>query len=144
MPVRVIAGYNPSVSAPWHSVTPKAVGAEGPVMSASKTPTRYPCRAMATASMDVTVDLPTPPLPDTTAITFFTLDLGFKDASRLSDLRSAQSEPQLEQLPLQELICKNAPYLYCATIICRFAPCVNDICHLFRLCFFPLLHQLHQ
>jgi hypothetical protein len=59
---------------------------------------------MATASMEVTVDLPTPPLPDTTAMTFFTLDLGLGAASRLSALRSAQSEPQLLQLPLQELI----------------------------------------
>ena len=104
MPVRVSAGYRPCSSAPWHSVTPKAVGAEGPVMSASRTPTRFPFRAMATASMDVTVDLPTPPLPETTAMTFFTLALGFSSASRLSGLRSAQSEPHSEQFPLQELI----------------------------------------
>ena len=39
-----------------------------------------------------------------TAMTFLTVDLGFKVASRLSALRSAQSLPQLEQLPLQELI----------------------------------------
>ena len=39
----------------------RAVGTEGPVMSASRMPTRLPCRAMATASMEVTVDLPTPP-----------------------------------------------------------------------------------
>jgi hypothetical protein len=51
------------------------------------------------------VDLPTPPLPDTTAITFFTLALGFKAASKLSFLRSPQSLlEQLAQLPLQELI----------------------------------------
>jgi hypothetical protein len=85
------------------------VGAEGPVMSASRTPTRFPFWDMATASMEVTVDLPTPPLPDTTAITFFTLALGFRLASKLSALRSAQSEPQLEQLPLQELIFYYAP-----------------------------------
>jgi hypothetical protein len=74
-------------------------------MSASKTPTRLPVRAIATASIEVTVDLPTPPLPETTAITFLTLALGFKVASKLSCLRSPQSELlQEEQLPLQELI----------------------------------------
>ena len=74
------------------------------MISASSTPTRLPFRAMATASIEVTVDLPTPPLPDTTAMTFFTVDLGFNCASRLSCLRSSQSELQLEQFPLQELI----------------------------------------
>jgi hypothetical protein len=60
---------------------------------------------MVTASMEVTVDLPTPPLPETTAITFLTVDLGFKLSSRLSALRSPQEVlPQLLQLPLQELI----------------------------------------
>ena len=59
---------------------------------------------METASMEVTVDLPTPPLPETTAMTFFTLEWGLAAASRLSALRSAQSLPQLEQLPEQELI----------------------------------------
>jgi hypothetical protein len=61
-------------------------------------------RDIATAKVEVTVDLPTPPLPETTAITFLTVDLGFNFASRLSALRSPQSEEQLEQLPLQELI----------------------------------------
>jgi hypothetical protein len=37
-------------------------------------------------------------------MTFFTLALGFKVASKLSALRSAQSLPQELQLPLQELI----------------------------------------
>jgi hypothetical protein len=80
------------------------VGAEGPVISASRTPTRFPFLAIATASIEVTVDLPTPPLPETTAITFLTVDLGFNAARRLSALRSAQSLPQLEQFPLHELI----------------------------------------
>jgi hypothetical protein len=57
--------------------------------------------------MEVTVDFPTPPFPETTAITFLTVDLGFRVASRLSALRSAQSLPQLEQLPLQELILRS-------------------------------------
>jgi hypothetical protein len=55
--------------------------------------------------MEVTVDLPTPPLPDTTAITFLTLDFAFGCASRLSFFRSPQSELlQDEQFPLHELI----------------------------------------
>ncbi len=33
-------------------------------MSASTTPTEYPCWASATATLAVTLDLPTPPLPD--------------------------------------------------------------------------------
>ena len=73
-------------------------------MSASNIPTRFPSRAMATASMDETVDFPTPPLPETTAITFLTLDFGFRLASKLSALRSEQSEPQEEQFPLHELM----------------------------------------
>lgn len=48
------------------SCTPKACGIEGPVMSASMTPTLKPRRCMVTASWLVTMDLPTPPLPETT------------------------------------------------------------------------------
>ena len=59
--------------------------------------------SIAAAKVAVTVDLPTPPLPDTTAITFFTLALGFNSASKLSCLRSAQSLPQEEQFPLQAI-----------------------------------------
>ena len=43
---------------------------EGPVISASRMPTFLPRAAMAAAREQVTVDLPTPPLPLTTAITF--------------------------------------------------------------------------
>src|SRR2546422_4999789 len=39
-------------------------------MSASMSPTRWPCRASATATFAETVDFPTPPLPDETASTF--------------------------------------------------------------------------
>src|SRR6058998_1417441 len=38
-------------------------------MSASMSPTRWPCRASATARFTETVDFPTPPLPDETATT---------------------------------------------------------------------------
>ena len=37
---------------------------EGPVTSASRTPTLCPARRARTASWLVTMDLPTPPLPD--------------------------------------------------------------------------------
>src|SRR2546429_2602471 len=38
-------------------------------MSASMSPTRWPCRASATAKLAETVDFPTPPLPDEIAST---------------------------------------------------------------------------
>lgn len=41
-------------------------------MSASRTPTRAPSCARARARFAETVDLPTPPLPEETAIRFFT------------------------------------------------------------------------
>ena len=44
----------------------------GPYISASNTPTRLPLAAIAMARLAVTVDLPTPPLPDATAIICFT------------------------------------------------------------------------
>ena len=42
---------------------PKAMGMDGPVMSASRTAVFFPLRFMLPASMEVTKDLPTPPLP---------------------------------------------------------------------------------
>ncbi len=47
-------------------------GTFGPVMSASSRPTRAPSRARLTARLTATVVLPTPPLPDATAIVFLT------------------------------------------------------------------------
>ena len=55
-------------------VMPKDLGMEGPVMSASSTAQRYPRRCISEASRLVTRDLPTPPLPETTATTFLTLE----------------------------------------------------------------------
>ena len=52
---------------------PKARGMEGPVISASSTPTFSPRRERRTASIAVTEDLPTPPLPLLTATTFLML-----------------------------------------------------------------------
>ena len=56
------------------SLMPKILGMDGPVMSASSIAVFRPRRFMVTASRDVTMDLPTPPLPDTTPITFLMLD----------------------------------------------------------------------
>ena len=44
----------------------------GPVMSASSRPTDAPAWASATARLTLTVLLPTPPLPDATAMMFLT------------------------------------------------------------------------
>ncbi len=44
----------------------------GPVMSASRRPTDAPACASATARLTLTVLLPTPPLPDATAMMFLT------------------------------------------------------------------------
>ena len=54
-------------------LTPNSFGIDGTVISASRTPTEYPSRLMATAERDVTKDFPTPPLPLTTAMTCLTL-----------------------------------------------------------------------
>jgi hypothetical protein len=48
------------------------MGIDGPVISASIIAIFCPLFAPFTASMEVTIDLPTPPLPLITAITFFT------------------------------------------------------------------------
>ena len=65
MPVSVSTGSIPRSSAMARRWTPKALGMEGPVTSASRTPTLCPARRARTASWLVTMDLPTPPLPDT-------------------------------------------------------------------------------
>lgn len=87
-------------------------------MSASSTAARLPARCMAVASIAVTVLFPTPPLPETTAMTFPTRDRGFSSANKLSGFRSAQLSPQLEQLPLQlSLIVRISPSLRNPTVI---------------------------
>ena len=55
----------------WPSM-PIIRGMLGPVMSASSRPTEAPAWASATARFTLTVLLPTPPLPDTTAMMFLT------------------------------------------------------------------------
>ena len=49
--------------------TPIIRGTENPHTSTSTMPTRCPSAASAVARFTVTVDLPTPPLPEATAIT---------------------------------------------------------------------------
>ncbi|MND09185.1 hypothetical protein D3C83_323160 [compost metagenome] len=46
-------------------------------MSASSNPTWAPSAASASARFTAVVDLPTPPLPDATAITFLTPGISF-------------------------------------------------------------------
>ena len=80
------------------SCTPNIFGIDGPVISASRIAVSAPFRFVSTASRLVTRLLPTPPLPLTTAITFFTLLCAFWGSSRLSGLfRLAQSAPHVEQ-----------------------------------------------
>ena len=94
MPPGVTAGSMPSSVPVARWWMPKAVGMEGPVMSASSTATFLPRRAMATAREAVTVLLPTPPLPLTTAMTCLMLDLALAGTLRS---REEQSLLQVEQ-----------------------------------------------
>ena len=74
IPVSLTTG-NMALSLPMAFCSrPKAFGMDGPVISASSMAVLYPILWVATASMDVTEDFPTPPLPDITPITFFTFD----------------------------------------------------------------------
>jgi len=94
------------------SCTPKACGIEGPVMSASMTPTLKPRRCMVTASWLVTMDLPTPPLPETTPNTLPMRLSGWGALRRdCGAVRSAQLSPQVEQLWVHSLIDQNSPLL---------------------------------
>ena len=63
-------------------------------MSASSTATLRPRLAMAAAREAVTVLLPTPPLPLTTAMTFLTLDFALAGAFRSREEQSAPQEDQ--------------------------------------------------
>ena len=78
------------------SLIPNIFGIDGPVTSASIIAVLYPSRALITAQSAVTVDLPTPPLPLTTPITFLILLFAFCSAKRL--LSSEHFDEQLSQL----------------------------------------------
>src|SRR5688572_14538460 len=66
---------------------------------------------MVTASMEVTSDFPTPPLPLTTPITLLMLliSCGFTEKSFFFSFLSAQSSEQLLQLWLQFSLIISAP-----------------------------------
>jgi hypothetical protein len=63
-------------STPWGDMasvrprTPRIFAIEGPLRSASSTPTRQPSRASRHARLPVIDDFPTPPFPETTATTW--------------------------------------------------------------------------
>ena len=58
--------------------TPSISGMLGPYISPSRMPTFAPSAASASARLTAVVDLPTPPLPDAIAMTFFTLSSGLR------------------------------------------------------------------
>src|SRR5574344_1753224 len=70
------------------SSTPNIFGIEGPNISVSRSPTLYPKRAKAIARLAETVLLPTPPLPELTAITFFTCGRSLPTSGRGADIES--------------------------------------------------------
>ena len=56
---------------------PYIFGMDGPVISASRIPAVYPFSIIILAREAVTMDLPTPPLPLITPMTFLTAEYGF-------------------------------------------------------------------
>ena len=92
-PVLLITGKMPISVPDAFSDMPNIFGMEGPVISASMTAVRRPLRCAVTANRAVVSDLPPPPLPLTTPITFLILlnSCGFLCISR--------SEQFSEQLP---------------------------------------------
>lgn len=71
IPLVVCIGSRPISVALAFPCSPKALGIDGPVISASKTAVFLPAFCMAAAKSEVTIDFPTPPLPLTIPITFF-------------------------------------------------------------------------
>ena len=113
-PVRLSTGYIPASLPMAFSARPNARGMEGPVMSASRTAVFIPRLRASTASMEVTMDLPTPPLPLATPITRLMRDraCGFSIKSAFS--RFAQFSWQLPQSWLHcSLMVLFLPALYC-------------------------------
>ena len=95
IPLLASLGKSPYSFPKTSPLTLKILGIEGPVISASKIPISKPSRRSPVASKLVTRDLPTPPLPLTTPITFLILEylLGFSLKSLIShfSLQLAQS-----------------------------------------------------
>ena len=113
MPFFEVSGYI-TVPSSLHvtlSVSPKDLGIDGPVISASSIADFFPSLLALTASIDVTSDLPTPPLPLTTAITFLTLPL-LAFLNICGPFLDSQSELQLEQLPEQFSLITSSHYSF--------------------------------
>ena len=81
-PVRLETGLMLSPSPVAGPFTPNRRGMDGPVMSASSTPALKPRRRIETASMALVMLLPTPPLPETTPMTFWIRLLAAHAAAR--------------------------------------------------------------
>ena len=97
-PFLASCGRMPSSLPTALSWMPRMRGILGPVMSASSTPAIFPRRAVSHASRPVTSDFPTPPLPLTTPMTFFTRLPAFAGASKLCGFcRDAHALPHEEQ-----------------------------------------------
>ena len=81
---------------------PNVLGMDGPVTSASRMPTLKPFFCIWLAKRLVTSDLPTPPLPLTTAMTFPMWDRPLAGARKSwGAVRSPQLSPQEEQSCVQ-------------------------------------------
>ena len=82
IPLVVCIGSRPISVALAFPCSPKALGIDGPVISASKTAVFLPAFCMAAAKSEVTIDFPTPPLPLTIPITFFTVLISWSGAEK--------------------------------------------------------------
>lgn len=82
-------------------VIPNAFGIEGPVISASNTAVWYPFLWNWTASIEDTIDFPTPPFPLTIPITLRIVLFACGFSKKLFGSRLEQSAEQLEQSWLQ-------------------------------------------
>ena len=98
MPLSVWAGKMPSMSATTCPVMPNVLGMDGPVTSASRMPTLKPRFCIWLASRLVTSDLPTPPLPLTTAMTCLML-LCASVGSVVGPCSVRSPQPATPQLP---------------------------------------------
>ena len=104
IPVFVSLGrIPPSGAASQIPERPNAFGMDGPVTSASMMPTERPRRRSSTAASSVTSDLPTPPLPLTTPITFPTMLIALI-GSNIDSFFELHAAPQVEQSWVQPSI----------------------------------------
>ena len=92
MPVLLFTGRMPSSVPVAFSVMPNIFGTDGPVMSASRIAACKPHLCAVTAKSAVVSDLPTPPLPLTTPMTFLIFE---SSCGAFLKSRSAQSLEQL-------------------------------------------------